>query len=247
MPKSSMALPVKKKPASQPPHIFGLGMRDRLLMTLAVNSRPLYVAELTDLLQSDDRKIRNTISVLTECGVIVRDKKSSSGRYLALNKGLSAYRELLILLRALAIKNPQTVADRPARRAERLALKNLDLQWNAGPYDASAFDRLFYSKVRTRVLLAISAAGSTDVTDIDLVFSESKRSAWNAVNHWQREGLIRSRVVGRRRALDLDPTFYAAKELRAFLRAIRRVAGEYDRLAEFSVRKPTSPKFIAIR
>jgi len=222
-------------------------MRDRLLMMLAVNSRPLYVSELAGFLRSDERKIRNTLSVLIDCGIVVRDKLSSSGRYLSLNKGLSAYRELLALLQALAVRHPQAVANKPARRAERLALRDLDLIWHVGPYPAATFDRLFYSKVRTRVLLAISATGSTDVTDIDLVFSESKRSVWNAVNHWQREGVVRSRVVGRRRALDLDPTFYAAKELRAFLRAIRRVAGEYDRLAEFSVRKPTSPKFIALR
>lgn len=247
MPKSTTELPIPVKPKHEPPHIFGCGLRDRLLITLAINKRPLYVAELVKILNSDDRKIRNTLAVLRSCGVVVRDTKSRSGRFAALNRGFPAHKEMLVFLRQLQRRHPQPIVGKPTRCAERLVLKNLSLKWNAANRTSKSFDLLFYSKVRTRVLLAISASSSTDVTDITNTFTEDKRSVWNAVNHWQREGVIRSVIVGRRRALELDPTFYAAKEMKALLRALRRIAVEYDRLAEFSVRKPGSPRFVAER
>ena len=82
-------------------------MRDRLLMLLAANRRPLYVAEIAELLGSEERKVRKTLAVLIKCGVVVRDRQSRSGRFVALNCGFRAYRELLICLRALERRWPQ--------------------------------------------------------------------------------------------------------------------------------------------
>ena len=240
MPKSTTDLPIKPKPNGEPPHIFGRGMRDRLLMTLAVNTRPLYVAELAHLLRSDERKVRQTLTTLLACGVVVRDTTSTTGRYVALNRGFPAYRPL-------ARKYPQGIVGKPRRRAERMGLGYLALPWNRGPFEASDFDPLFYSKVRTRVLLAVSATTSTDVTDIESTFTEDARSVWNAVNHWEREGVVRSVVIGRRRALELDPTYHAATEIRMFLKALRSTADEYNRLASYSTRKRTSARFVAER
>ncbi len=247
MPKATTNLPIARKPQDEPPHIFGRGMRDRLLMTLAANRRPLYVAELVEALGSDQRKIRKTLAVLAKCGLVVRDKKSKSGRFVALNRMHPAYRELLTLLRAMERRCPQRRFGKPERVAERLLLRNLKMPWNAGPFHVTDYDLIFYSKVRTRTLLAIAASTTTDVTDIQRTFIEKKRSVWNAVNHWQREGVVRSVVDGRRRALELDPGWFAAKEVRAFLRALRRATGEYDRFATLSTRRPDSPRFVAIR
>lgn len=247
MPAANTRLPIPEKPQGQEPHVFGRGMRDRLLMTLAVNRRPLYVAELVELLGSDQKKIRKTLAVLVGCGLVVRDRTSMSGRFVALNRAFPAYRELLTFLRALDRRWPQPRVGKPERRAERLVLRNLRLPWNPGPFAGTDLDLVFYSKVRTRTLLAIAATKSSDVTDVRSTFVEDKRSVWNAANHWQREGIVRSRVVGRRRALELNPRYFAYRELRDFLKALRRIADEYDRLADMNLRNPRSPRFVTIK
>lgn len=166
MPKATTALPIKQKPSADPPHVFGRGMRDSLLMTLAVNRRLLYVIELVEALGSDQRKVRKTLAVLANCGLVVRDRKSKSGRFVALNRAHPAYRQMLALLRAMERQWPQKRFGKPRREAERLVLRNLRLPWNAGPFHVTDYDLIFYSKVRTRTLLAIAASPTTDVTDI---------------------------------------------------------------------------------
>jgi hypothetical protein len=223
-------------------------MRDRLLMTLAVNRRPLYVAELSQLLRSDEKNVRRTLAVLIRCGLVVRDRTSRSGRFVSLNLAFPAYHELVMLLRALERHWPQPRASKkPVRRAERLLLSSAKALCNAGPFGGRESDLVFYSRVRTRTLLAITAARNTDVTDLHFTFGEDKRSVWNAVNHWQREGVVRSAIVGRRRSLELDPSYPAARELRLFLRALNRMCTEYPRLARFSIRDPKSARFVAWR
>ena len=179
----------------------------------------------------------------------MRDRKSMSGRYVALNRGFPAYRESLALLRALERRCPQTRVGKPpgARNAWR---QNLAPTWNAGPFAATDFDLLFYSKVRTRTLLSISAAGSagaTDVTDLGGTFMEDRRSVWNAVNHWQREGGRVRSASSAAKGAEIIPDWHTATEMRALLRALRRATGEYDRLAQLNFRNPRSPRFIAQR
>jgi hypothetical protein len=223
-------------------------MRDRLLMMLAASRRPLYVAELSHLLGSDEKKIRKTLAVLIRCGLVVRDRASRSGRFVALNLAFPAYHELVMLLRALERRWPQPRATKkPVRRAERLILSSAKALRNAGPFGGRESDLIFYSRVRTRTLLAITAARSTDVTDLHLTFGEDRRSIWNAVNHWQRERVVRSVTVGRRRALEIDPSHPAARQLRFFLSALNRMCAEYPRLAQFSIRDPKSARFVTLR
>lgn len=89
-------------------------------------------------------------------------------------------------------------------------------------------DRLFYIGVWTRTLLTIAAMGSTDVRDLcSTVGGIDHRTVWNAANHWQREGLVRSVIVGRRRAVELDPAFVAASELKQFLLSLMRLHDEH--------------------
>lgn len=227
------------------PRLFGRGVRDRVLMTLAVNRRPLYVAELVQLLRTNGRKVRKSLTVLETCGLVVRAHASTPGlgRFVRLNRGFPAARELLTLLRALERRCPQPRAARPGRVAERVALRRARTLRNPVPFSTVNLDRIFYSKVRTRSLLAIAASHSTDVSHIAITFVERRNSVWNAVEHWEREGIVRSVVIGRRRALELDPGYYAAKELRLFLKALRRIAGEYDRRARLGLRDPHSPRF----
>lgn len=227
------------------PRLFGRGVRDRVLMTLAVNHRPLYVAELVQLLGTNGRKVRKSLAVLETCGLVVRARGTTPGigRFVRLNQGFPAARELLTLLRALERRCPQPRTACPVRVAERVALRRARRLRNPGPFSTTDLDRIFYSKVRTRSLLAIAASHSTDVSDIAFTFVERRNSVSNAVEHWEREGVVRSVIIGRRRALELDPEYHAANELRLFLKALRRIAGEYDRRARLGLRDPRSPRF----
>ncbi len=241
MPKARTELPIEPKPRTEVPHLFGRGMRDRLLMTLAVNDRPLYLSELTRALGSDMTKVRKTLKILTEMG-IVSDTHSGNlnVRYIALNPAFPGYPALLRLLRVLDRKWPQPRLPKPARTAERLALRGVKV---TGPARLRNIDNLFYSPPRTRTLLTIAAMGDTDVTDIVGTLGLGNVSVWNVVNQLQREGVIRSIVKGRRRALELDPTFPAARELRLFLKQLVAVTEEYAGLARLSMRRPNSPRF----
>jgi hypothetical protein len=68
MPRAQTNLPIPPKPQGQPPNIFGRGVRDRLLMTLAIHERPFYIAELAHMLGSDPSKLWKTIKVLQKTG-----------------------------------------------------------------------------------------------------------------------------------------------------------------------------------
>jgi hypothetical protein len=76
--------------------------------------------------------------------------------------------------------------------------------------------RLFGSPVRTRVLLALellkeSYPRESRVAGIRLM------STQRIVNDLERQGVLASRLRGRRRDVRLNPTYFAEQELRALL------------------------------
>lgn len=89
--------------------------------------------------------------------------------------------------------------------------------------------------------------GSTDVTDIVETVGLDRRGTWNCVNHWQREGVVRSLIVGRRRAVELDPGYVAAAELRRFLVRLTEIYDENLAFAALSTRRPDSRRFVTER
>lgn len=245
VPRASTELPVRKKPQAEYPHIFGMGKRDRVLMTLAVN-RPLYINELAAAIGSEEKKTSKMVHALLEVGVVLRTDAEHSARYVTLNTAFPAYWELFRLLNVLEFHWPQKRLGKPARRAERKALHNAVFMPDEGPFPAKRYDRLFGSPIRTRVLLAIAAIEDTDVTDLWRLLGADKRSVWNTVNHLQRESLIRSTIKGRRRAIELNPEYVAARELRQLLKRLIRET-EYAVLAKFSSRNPNGRYLVATR
>jgi len=213
-------------------------------MLLAVNDRPLALAELCRALSSDQRKVRNTLAVLTELGVVANAFPAPNYRFIALNRAFPAYPPLLRLLRVLERDCPQERLGKPPRTAERLALRGLNV---VGSSELRNLDRLFHTPGRTRVLLYIAAADSTDVSDVCRTMGYDNISVWNVANHWQREGVIRSRILGRRRVLELDPAYSAATELRRFLNRLVVVTEEYAALANLSTRNPKTKRYVCDR
>ncbi len=57
-------------------------------------------------------------------------------------------------------------------------------------------------------------------------------SALYAVNHWEREGVVRTRSHGRHRFVSLNPDFAVAAELAGFLMALLCQSDEYRDLAD---------------
>ena len=212
-------------------------------MTLAVN-RPLYIREIAAAIDSEEKKTAKMVGALLEVGAIVCSKGATGVRYVTLNRDFPAYYELLRLLNVLELHWPQQRFGKPARRAERLALRAAEFPLDGDDFPTKRYDRLFGTSVRTRVLLAIAAIGETDVTDLTRLLAMQSRSTWNTANHLQREGLIRSKIKGRRRALELDPDYFAARELSRLLRRLSRDS-EYSVLARFSSRNPDGRHFVA--
>jgi hypothetical protein len=125
-------LPVPAKPASEIPHLVGHGLRERILMTLAVNDRPLYVTEMAALLGVWHSKIDQTLVPLERVGVVsstfAREQPAVGSPFNpawpALNPAWPAHPQALRLFRRLEEHWPsRTSASR--RRAERVALSQL--------------------------------------------------------------------------------------------------------------------------
>jgi hypothetical protein len=89
----------------------------------------------------------------------------------------------------------------------------------------------FQSPVRSRILLMVAAVGLSDMVRVYQTLGIGDVSALYAVNHWEREGVIRTRQMGRHRMVALNPGFPASTQLRALLEALVR---ESDAIMEFA-------------
>jgi hypothetical protein len=211
-----------RRPPSRLPHLFGQGGRDRALIALAVNG-PMHVRALGRAIDSDSRPVWHMVERLIGAGLVVKRARLGGRKYAALNRGLPTYLPLLRLLLAL---------DRhwPAKRVQQPTYR-----W-AMPYDEVLCDKqldfIFQSPVRSRTLLFIAAVGVTDMTTLYDSLGLGSVSALYAVNHWERQGVVRSRTDGRHRLVRLDPDFVVADELRGFLESLVQNSQEYKDLAD---------------
>jgi len=214
-----------RRSPSRLPHLFGRGGRDRALIALAVNG-PMHVRELARVIGSDSHKTFDMVEGLRQAGVVVKRDVPGYRKTVALNRCLDwAYWKLRDLLFALD-------AHWPAGRLEgRIQPREM---WGEAVevLGADQLDRLFQSPVRSRTLLFVAAVGVTDMTTLIETLGLGSVSALYAVNHWEREGVVRSRVVGRHRLVSLDPGFVVAQELGNFLVALVQKSPEYLALGD---------------
>lgn len=169
----------------------------------------------------DSHKIWDIVERLRQRGLVVKRQIPGGRKYVFLNRRLPIYRTLLNLLKALD-------HHWPTRRYRVYVAR-----WRM-PFDKSLtterLDYMFQGPVRSRILLFVAAVGETDLTTIYNLLGLSRDSAWLAVNHWQKQSVLRDRRFKTRRLISLDPTFVVAKELRALLRTIIATSEEYDAL-----------------
>lgn len=207
-----------KKPKTELPHLFGRGGRDRILMSLAVNG-PMTVREVGRATNIDSRKAFDMVARLLESGLVVKRDRHGGRKYVAINRNFPAWAELMNLLEAIDARFP-------VKRVEVIA-KRWHLQEDYSKYPSTRFDGIFQATNRSRILLLIAAAGESVEKDIYGLLGLNMVSAMYAINHWQRERIIRSRYVGQCRMLSMDPGWFAAHELRMFLSALIVDAAEY--------------------
>lgn len=166
---------------SRQPYLFGRKGRDRGLVALVVNG-PMHVRELGRTIGSDSHKTWNMVEVLIRSGLVVKRDRPGGRKYVGLNRELAVFPPLHRLLLALHERWPTTTVFHPTYR------------W-AMPYDATLtddrLDYIFQSPVRSRTLLFIAALGVTDMTAISQTLGLGGVSTLYAVNHWEREGVVR--------------------------------------------------------
>lgn len=75
----------------------------------------------------------------------------------------------------------------------------------------------FGSATRSRILLALRLMGSSYPRELARVLSVALNGVQGALRSLETDGMIIGRSAGRTRIFELNPRFFAATELRAFL------------------------------
>lgn len=217
-----------RRPSDRLPHLFGRGGRDRVLLCLAVNG-PMHGRHIARLLGMNAHKIFRMVEYLREAGIVVKREQPGAYKYIALNRALPVYEELRNLLLAME-------KHWPSPRIEKVTAR-WHMPWNGSPNDR-IYDALFQSAVRSRVLLFIAAAGVTYPKAIYDTLKLDTVSALHAVNHWEREGVVRSIHRDGKRFVALNPTFEVAAELKALLDALIKNSNEWRNLKKHARQSP---------
>ncbi len=213
---------------SRLPWLFGRGGRDRALVCLAING-PLTVRELARATKTDPHKMWDMIERLRLSGLVVKREMPGGRKYVSINRRLPIYRTLMNLLIALDGLSPT------------LRCSAYTARWRM-PFDRELtderLDNIFQSPLRSRILLFVATVGEPDMQTIYTSLGLGTVSTTLAVNHWQKQGVLRSQTYKRHRLVSLDPNFVVAPQLLALLRAIIATADEYKALRAATRRKP---------
>jgi hypothetical protein len=188
------------------------------LIALAVNG-PMHVRALARAIGSDSHKTWDMVECLRASGLVVKRDRPGGRKYAALNRDLPVYEEVYALLIALDHFWP---AERVEQPRHRWRMPNDDI------VTPRRLDQMFFSPVRSRMLLYVAGVGQTSMQDMYNRLGLGSVSALYAVNHWEREGTIRTSRHHRERLVELDPRLAAAPEMRALLRGLVDLSAEYS-------------------
>lgn len=197
------------------PLLFGTVSRFRTLTSLAVNGsmRP------ADLVAAN-RMNPSTYRLLLSDGWIGRSS-ASRGRttraVVDISSALPARDEYIALLRKLAEKWPPRKIDHTSGGGAVMAHSEFDI------------GKCFGSVPRTETLLTLAAMGSADVSTIRHSASSTDYGAVRrTILMLQHYGIVRyTEREGSAKMVELDPTWFAAAELRTLLDALIPIDGRY--------------------
>lgn len=98
--------------------------------------------------------------------------------------------------------------------------------------------RLFGSPARTRVLLVIALLEQSYPREVARIAKVPLLSAQRIINDLERQGVLASRVMGTQREVRLNPSYFAASELRTLLLRLGLAEREITRQVESIRRRP---------
>lgn len=115
----------------------------------------------------------------------------------------------------------------------------MTLTWRSLPddYKPPKAPTIFGSEQRTRLLLLIAVLGDTYPAELAKYSGASISSVQESLDLLERDGLISSRQVVVR-AITLNPTYPAARELKAFLLRVAEGYPAYQQIVEAIRRRP---------
>jgi len=99
--------------------------------------------------------------------------------------------------------------------------------------------KLLGSPRRTQVLVLLALLGESFPSELCRLLDAKKAAILYIVNGLEAEGIVASRPLGRTRRIELDPRYFAAKELRALL---LKLAESDDRFQTAAARRRARPR-----
>jgi len=83
--------------------------------------------------------------------------------------------------------------------------------------DTQIYQKLFGTRRRTEVLILVALLGETYPTELARLLGAPLYSIQTIVDALDRDGILATRLLGNTRRVDLDPRYFAFKELRQLL------------------------------
>ncbi len=78
----------------------------------------------------------------------------------------------------------------------------------------------FGSRTRSRILCGLELLGSSHPRELARILGSGLSVVQKALRSLERDGLVAGRSVGRTRVYSLDPSYFAARELRQLVRRL---------------------------
>ena len=96
----------------------------------------------------------------------------------------------------------------------------------------------FGGRTRTRVLLALALLDSSYVRELARLLDAPVSGVRKALLGLERDALVAGRLVGRSRVVRLSPTYFARRELRAYLERLAEADRDLTRRVTSLRRRP---------
>jgi DNA-binding Lrp family transcriptional regulator len=206
------------------PPIFGTRARTKVLVILGKYG-PTPVRRLAALLGVDKHTAFDLVAQLARSGVV--EKRRSGAAYPGLNRTFRLHDNLRELLVALAQRFEQPNPNVPKWRA---GFSTSRMAKPSGGGDE--LDWLFGSRIRTRILVLVAAAGITNFGSIQRALRVYPLAARYAIRRLVEDGLLATEVSGMHKLVTLDEEMPVYDEFRRLLLCVARWCSRHRGLAQ---------------
>jgi len=207
--------------------VFGRGVRERLIATLAVNHRG-YVASLARSIGVSKTRTASAVRFFEARGVLCVERRSWSRTWVAIHEGPLRTALIAFGRRLAQLEHVASIEHRPRRgpvcKARRLRI-----------------DDLFVSGIATRILLYVAEARDTDAKELHRLLGADEAVVRATVRRLIKDGLLRRKTRDWKRIpIVLNERYAVAKELRRLLLAIVAIRPETRAVVRVAARRRRS-------